>query len=175
MDLFQLPVAWGSSWNFQWPCSMVAWAFPTADSRPLHLQNILLPGIALPQEQHGWWNKLQPNWEELLPSIILVALNFTWPIQVCSRTHCSHRWWKGRERRLQKLFKWTFFITETLLWMHRLVLALSYTPNSTNVTVATAWTRIWTTGWPIRETISVYSKIMQKCTAFIGQSLNTIT
>lgn len=69
-----------------------------------------------------------------------------------------------------------FLTTEILLWMHTLVLALSYTPNSMSVTVATAQTRMWTTGLPIRETISVYSKIMQKCTAaFIGHSLNTTT
>lgn len=60
--------------------------------------------------------------------------------------------------------------------MNTLVLALCYTPNSNNVTVATARTRVWTTGLPVRETISVNSKIMQKCTAaFIDHSLNTVT
>lgn len=39
------------------------------------LQNILLPAIASPLQQHGLWNKVQPNGEEFVPSTILVVLN----------------------------------------------------------------------------------------------------
>lgn len=46
-----------------------------------------------------------------------------------------------------------FFTTKTLLRMDALVLALSYTTNSTNVPVATAETRIWATRLVIRETM----------------------
>lgn len=61
---------------------------------------------------------------------------------------------EGREV-AKAFFMDLFFTTKTLLWMD-LALAISYTTNSTKVTVATAQTRIWETGLVIRETVSIW-------------------
>lgn len=68
-----------------------------------------------------------------------------------------------------------FSTTKTLPWIDTLALALSYTTNPTNVTVATAQTRIWATGLVTRETmVSIGQESRETHSCLSERSLDAI-